>query len=535
MRIGVDVGGTNTDAVLMDGKTILASVKATTTADVTTGIVQAIREVLRATTVVPAAVQSVMIGTTHFTNAFVEGKRLLEVGVIRIAAPATLSLMPMIGWPEPLVRRIGQHSFVVPGGYDYDGREIAPFNHLAVREAVSEIRRRGLRAVAVTSVFSSVNADMEESTATIVRELMPEAHITVSHEIGRVGLLERENASIMNAALSDLSMHVVRSFRQALKELGIQAPFYISQNDGTLMTAELVERFPVLTIASGPTNSMRGAAFLTGRTDAMVIDIGGTSADVGVLANGFPRESSVAVNIGGVRTNFRMPDILAIGLGGGSYVRRAAPGSHHVSLGGRIAIGPDSVGYELTRESRVFGGETLTLTDIAVAAGILSLGDSSRVAELTSDFVGYAVEELHLKLEDAIDRMKTSMNDVPVILVGGGSALVCRPLRGSSDLIVPQNAGVANAIGAAIAQVSGEVDKVYAYERVGRDAALAEARNAAMVNARAAGAEENVRVIDVEEIPLAYVPGGAVRVRVKAVGDLAMRADADGARKRGHL
>ena len=105
------------------------------------------------------------------------------------------------------------------------------------------------------------------------------------------------------------------------RELKIEAPFFISQNDGTLMAPEHVERYPVLTFASGPTNSMRGAALLAGLKEAMVVDIGGTTSDVGMLMHGFPREAAVSVDIGGVRTNFRMPDVLAIGLGGGSLVR----------------------------------------------------------------------------------------------------------------------------------------------------------------------------------------------------------------------
>ena len=116
------------------------------------------------------------------------------------------------------------------------------------------------------------------------------------------------------------------AFRRAIAELGITAPLYLTQNDGTLMSAEFAERYPVLTFASGPTNSMRGAAFLSGLKDAMVVDIGGTTADVGALTHGFPREASVAVDIGGVRTNFRMPDVYSFGLGGGSHV--AARSAH---------------------------------------------------------------------------------------------------------------------------------------------------------------------------------------------------------------
>jgi len=245
-----------------------------------------------------------------------------------------------------------------------------------------------------------------------------------------------------------------------------------------------------------------------------VVDIGGTTTDVGVLAAGFPRESAASVDIGGVRTNFRMPDVLSIGLGGGSCVRGQPPD---------VQVGPDSVGFRLTEESLVFGGETLTATDVAVAGGRASIGQAAAVSHLDSQLVAAALERIRSMLEEAIDRMKTSVADVPVILVGGGSFLAHRDLRGASRVITPEHAGVANAVGAAITQVGGEVDQVYSYERRGREAVLADAKQEALRRACKAGAREaTVRVIDVEELPLQYLPGGAVRVRVKAVGDLAM-------------
>ena len=102
-----------------------------------------------------------------------------------------------------------------------------------------------------------------------------------------------------------------------LKKLNIDAPLYISQNDGTLMRPDKVKQYPVLTFACGPTNSMRGAAYLSGIQDSIIVDIGGTTSDVGYIKAGFPRQSAIATDVGGVRTNFRMPDIISIGLGEG--------------------------------------------------------------------------------------------------------------------------------------------------------------------------------------------------------------------------
>lgn len=253
---------------------------------------------------------------------------------------------------------------------------------------------------------------------------------------------------------------------------------------------------------------------LAGEKEAMVVDIGGTTSDVGMLMQGFPRESAVAVDIGGVRTNFRMPDVLAIGLGGGSIVR---------DDGARI--GPDSVGYEITSRALVFGGDVLTATDIVVAAGLEEIGDRSRVAHLPASLVDAALDTIHGMVDVAVDRMKTSADPLPVVLVGGGSILISRDLPSASRVIRPENASVANAIGAAIAQVGGEVDRVFSLEGTSRDIVLDGAKAEATSRAVNAGAAaDTVKIVDVEEVPLAYLPGSATRIRVKAVGDLLLRA-----------
>ena len=512
LRIGVDVGGTNTDAVLMDNRQVVAKLKTPTTEDVTSGITTAIKSVLSQTGADTETVASVMIGTTHFTNAIVERRHLEPVGVIRIGLPATAALPPTIAWPDDLLEAAGIVTHLVHGGYEFDGRAISEFNPDEVRSAAEDIAAKGIKAVAVSCVFSPVNHDLEDRTADIVAELVPGVTVTKSNEIGRIGLLERENAAILNACLHSLADRTVAAFERAISDLGITAPLYLTQNDGTLMAADFARTFPVLTIASGPTNSMRGAAFLSGLTDAVVVDIGGTTTDVGMLTQGFPREASVAVDIGGVRTNFRMPDVSSIGLGGGSRVDLE-----------QMTIGPTSVGFRLTEQALVFGGDTLTTSDIAVAAGIAELGDSSHVANLDADRVRVAIDRIHEMVETAVDRMKTSAEPVPVVIVGGGSVLVSRSIEGASEVIKPNHFEAANAVGAAIAQVSGEIDRVYSLAQVSRDQALASAKQEAADRAIEAGADpDSVDIVDVEDVPLAYLPGNATRIRVKAVGDLAL-------------
>jgi len=512
MHIGVDVGGTNTDAVLLDGSKVIASVKSPTTHDVGSGIVKAISSIMNSSGCDVSEISSVMIGTTQFTNAFVEGKKLVPVGVVRAALPATGSILPMTEFPPHLISQIGRQSYLVEGGYEFDGSKINNLDESAVAEAARDMRRQGINSIVVSGVFTPINDSMENRMAEIIRNEIPDANVTLSSEIGRIGLIERENASIMNASLMDLSRAVMTAFREALVQLNILCPFFVSQNDGTLMTSEFAEKYPVLTFASGPTNSMRGAAFLSGVENGIVADIGGTTTDVGVLIGGFPRESAISVDVGSVRTNFRMPDVLAVGLGGGSIVRQTGSG---------VNIGPDSVALDLLTQARVFGGQTLTTTDIAVTAGYADIGDKSLVADMDPALVEAAVCGIHDLLEATVDRVKSSKGDVPVILVGGGSVLVNRDIKGASEVIRPELSGVANAVGAGLAQVGGEIDRIYSYSDIGREKSIAQAKEEAIRRAVLAGASSgSTNIVSIEEMPLAYLPAGAVRIKVKAIGDL---------------
>jgi N-methylhydantoinase A/oxoprolinase/acetone carboxylase beta subunit len=519
MRIGIDVGGTNTDAVLMDGRDVLAEFKTLVTPDITSGIAAALSGLQRTHPFPPEQVSAVMIGTTHFTNAVVEAQRLAPTATLRLGLPATAALPPMTDWPDRLSGALGQHSYLCHGGYEYDGRIISEFDEKEVREAAADIAAKDIKTVAVSAVFSPVNADMEVKAAEVLREVIPRVSVSLSHEIGRVGLLERENATILNACLHEVAEAITTALESAVREAGITAPVYISQNDGTLMSIGYCRQYPVATFASGPTNSMRGAAFLSGLTDCVVIDVGGTTTDVGVLVHGFPREAAVAVDMGGVRTNFRMPDVLPVGLGGGSIVGTDA---------GRVTVGPRSVGYAIQQRALVFGGDTVTATDLAVAAGRSELGDRDRVAGLDRDLVRRGMQVIQDLLAELVDRVKTSPEPLPVVIVGGGSILLGQHLEGAAQIVRPDHFAVANAIGAAIAQVGGEVDKVVSLAGQARQDALDLVRQEAIDKATAAGALlSSVEVVDIEEVPLAYLPSNAVRIRVKAVGDLPLRDDDD--------
>lgn len=509
MRIGIDVGGTHTDAVLLDGDAVVSSIKALTSADVTTGILQALEHILNDSGVPESAIEAVMLGTTQFTNAVVERKELAEVAAIRIGLPSGEGLPPMIGWPEDIAAALGNNVYMLHGGTLYDGRPLAPLEQGEVDALIVDIRARNIDTVAISAAFSPMTAEPELEVARQLQESIPGINITCSHRLGRLGLLERENAALLNAALLKFADRVVDAFGNALRERGLTCPFYVSQNDGTLMDAEFVRQFPALTFASGPTNSLRGACKLTGLQDAIVVDIGGTTSDIGILQGGFPRESNIVIEVGGVRTNFRMPDILAIGLGGGSLVTEK----------GRI-IGPQSVGHNLVREGLSFGGGTLTATDLLVAAGRADVG--THPVELDAGTVATGLQTIQDMLNLGIEKMMPSSDPLPVVLVGGGALLVSETLTAASSMHCPEHSGVANAIGAAIAQIGGEVERLVNYQELPREEALRVVSEEAVAMAVGAGADAaTVRVADVEETTISYMAEGSTRLRVKAVGDVA--------------
>lgn len=510
LRLGIDVGGTNTDAVVIDARDrVLAKAKVPTTSpDVRDGVAAAIRAVAAGTGDVTSRVTRAMLGTTSATNAILEQRGLGRVAALRIGGPLTRAVPPLAGWPAGLRAAVSAGEAVVDGGAEYDGRTGTPLDADAVVRFLDAVAGRA-EAVAITGVFSAVAPEQELAAAALVRrELGAGVPVSLSHEIGAIGLLERENATVLNAALAGTVAALAAALREGLLAEGMDAEPSFTQNDGTLMALEHALRFPVLMIGSGPANSMRGAAYLSGLADAVVADAGGTSTEIGVLARGFPRESPVT-EIGGVRMGFRMPDVRSIAIGGGSVLDLAADPP---------AVGPRSLGAGLRDHALVFGGDTPTLTDAAVAGGRARIG-THRVPARRRAPLARALAVAEERLADAVERARAPAPGAPLVVVGGAAVLVPDRLAGAGEVIRPPDGEVANAIGAAIARVGGQADRICANRPGERAEALEEARAAAFAHAVHAGADPAaVEVVAVEEIPLTYLLDPAVRVRVKAVG-----------------
>ncbi|KAI5456584.1 hypothetical protein BGZ63DRAFT_434639 [Mariannaea sp. PMI_226] len=600
-RIGVDVGGTNTDAAILDikafntpGRGILASHKTSTTPDITSGIESAIRAVLlhapssssssSAVTVISPRdrVLSVTVGTTHFINALVEADttRLDKVAVVRLCGPFTKQIPPFSDFPIGLRNILDGGVHYLDGGHEIDGREIAPLDPRQIRHAAEEIASAGIRAVALVGVFSPINHHQKESSheeqcKRLLLEAVPSLQVVCSHNIGPTGFLERENATILNAAILRTGHQVKRGLKRAMSRLKLACPLYLSQNDGTLIDVDMAAEYPIKTFASGPTNSMTGAAFLAGidllpedvgeekspphrqedkdsaeeeeeeeeeeqeekknknkkkPPQVLVVDIGGTTTDVcALLPSGFPRQAPGFVNVCGVRTAFSMPEVVSIGLGGGSKVFINKSQAHGLD---KVTVGPESVGHHIHEQAKTFGGDTLTATDIAVAMGKSQLGDPNLVVQnIPQRVVEAAHDEIKRMLEHIIEQMKVSSSaPVHVLLVGGGAMLITDDdeLEGVDRCIRPiHHHGAANAVGAAIAKVSGDVDivEIPTQERDEKQLVNAAQQWAINLAVQKGAAPGDVKIVEVNRMPLPYTYNGAIRIQVRAVGRLAIHQD----------
>ncbi|KAL2831469.1 hypothetical protein BDW59DRAFT_131114 [Aspergillus cavernicola] len=555
-RIGVDVGGTNTDAVLiaLDSMTIIASHKSPTTPDVTTGITNAVREIITTANVSLASIGCVIIGTTHFVNAVVQrSPALRRVATIRLCGGPEdgfgRGIPPFIDFPVDLRACIETpQQYFCHGGYQISGDEISPVDEDEIRHIATELVTYGIENIVISGMYAPLNQAQEVVVRDILLETMQQPHtkpgfkprVTLSHEVSGLGFLARENAAILNATLRPLAEKTIYGFRKAMQDIFQGNPYtlYLTQNDGSVLSAEEAVDRPIRTFNSGPTNSIRGGEFLwraagkakgeeqEERTEPLVvIDIGGTTSDSGLLLpNGLPQMSSITGLVGGVRTNFALPAVESIGLGGGSIIRDA---------GTEITIGPDSVALELLQKARLFGGEYLTSTDIVAASGIHApteenpfrgMGDPSRLSEVTPGVVSRAREVMRRMIAELVDRTKTQKGNVDVLIVGGGAPIIStdEPLAGVRSLRSVKGGEVANAVGAAISRVSGVIDTVVDTS----DQTVKEAQEAvckmAVEKAVSNGAKpDTIHIAEVTMLPIQYVDAKA-RIVVRAVGELAI-------------
>lgn len=225
LRIGVDVGGTNTDGVVLDpsrasepDKGLIASHKAPTTANPSHGINDAIATMFRAAGIRPDDVASVTIGTTHFVNAVVErdASRVSRVAVLRLCGPFAKHATPCIDWPEDLRHLILGHYALLQGGLEVDGQLISDISLDELRTQCSTIKKKGIRSVVVAGIFSPIDTveRQEERAAAIISAEIPGCDVVLSKDVANLGFMERENAAILNASILSFGMahHLLHVF-----------------------------------------------------------------------------------------------------------------------------------------------------------------------------------------------------------------------------------------------------------------------------------------------------------------------------------
>jgi len=337
ITLGIDTGGTYTDAVLVDqaSGTVLAWAKALTTYhDLSVGIGEAVAAVFAGQVVAPTDVSLVGLSTTLATNAIVEGRGNPVCLILIGYDPA---LLQQYGFERDLVT---QDVVYLHGGHDGAGDEIEPLDVTAAREAILA-RRDQVEAFAISGYFGVRNPAHELRVRALVEELTASTNgqplpVTCGHELTtRLNAVRRATTVALNARLIPLLHELIATVRRALDALGVVAPLMVVKGDGSLVCAEWAIRRPIETILSGPAASVVGAWYLAGRRDVWMVDVGGTTTDIAVLRDGRPRLNSEGAQVGRWRTMVEAVDAHTVGLGGDSLVRLDAEG--------RLAIGPRRV------------------------------------------------------------------------------------------------------------------------------------------------------------------------------------------------
>jgi N-methylhydantoinase A/oxoprolinase/acetone carboxylase beta subunit len=510
LRVGVEIGDSSVDSIVLDDRDHVAvRSRQPLGGEEADSIAAALAAVTASGAADPARIDRAVLGSTAATAAIERAGRLRRVAVLRIGGPLTHAMPPLTGWPAALRERVSAGERTVEGGADYDGQPVSALDQDAIMRFLVEAGR-GAEAVSVTSLFSPVAPEQELQAAELVRrELGASTQVSLSHEIGSLGLLERENATVLNAALGDVGERLAGTFGSALSGAGIDAELFFAKGDGTVMSLEHALRFPVHLAGSGLASAMNGAAWLSGAIDGVMMSVGARSTSVGMLVGGLPSEQATAAEIGGVRINLRVPEVVTLAVGGATVLEIDGP---------TPAIGPPHDGLRVQRDALVFGGEIPTATDAAVAGGRIRLGSHSLSAVRQRELAG-ALPLLDRLLAGAVDSAHHALPAATVVVFGGASFLAPERLAGVGEMLVPAHGDIAGAVGLVVAPAVGRADRICANRPAALQRAIETARADALAQAIHAGADPaTARVVEFEEAPLTYLHDPPIRIRVKAAG-----------------
>lgn len=461
MIIGLDVGGTHTDVVLLDQEGLVDEVKVYTDPDdLFNSVLAGLEKITR--NVNPKKIRRLVLSTTLTTNAIAQGK-LPPVGMVVSSGPGI----------NPEFFRTNEHYHVVSGSIDHRGRRIEPVDQEEIAEVGKKLEAEGVQHVGIVGKFSARNPSHELEIRRILRNYFESTFL--GHRIsGNLNFPRRIATTFLNAAVYPVHKKFFTAVRRSLEQQGLKIPIHILKADGGTMSLESSIEFPGQTILSGPAASIMGAtAFAPADEDVIVLDIGGTTTDMSILVNGVPLLDPFGIELGGYKTLIRSLKNRSIGIGGDSLV---------CVQDGQLTIGPERHGFAMG-----YGGSKPTPTDALIVLGQIQDADkekaSSGLAPIAGE-LGLSVEEAaSLIFEQATQAILTEIaamidevNSKPVytvhelregyqvkpktiMVLGGPAPYFAEQLSRMSDfsaMTVPRWK-VANAIGAAFARTTCEV------------------------------------------------------------------------------
>ena len=470
MILGIDVGGTHTDAVLLDHFQVKKKTKVPTNQlHLVLSLIGVMDEILRGEDL--AAIERVVFSTTISTNAIVQGKTD-RVGMIVASGPGLA--------PEAL--RVNEDTRFVAGYMSNRGIEVAPVKKGEIAAAAAELKGAGIGHLGVVGKFSTRNPAHENEIGEVARSDF--RHVSLGHRMsGNLNFRRRIATTYLNASIFDLYSRFVGEILDFAARTGLAAPIYILKADGgTIEIRQSVDQ-PVQTILSGPAASIMGILSLVdcSGSDAIAMDMGGTTTDIALLADGVPLLEPLGVTIEGHRTLIRGLKTKSIGLGGDSRVRVD---------NGELRIGPRREG-----PAAAFGGPWPTPTDAMIVLGLTTIGDRAKAEEAVAEIAGkmnttvpeaarLIFEKTCQGVASAVKTMIDEINNKPVytihellegkklaparLFIVGGPAAVVAPRLGEilgCQVVIPQDAEVANAFGAALARTTAEVTLLAETER----------------------------------------------------------------------
>jgi N-methylhydantoinase A/oxoprolinase/acetone carboxylase beta subunit len=461
MILGIDVGGTHTDAVLLDHFKIRRKAKVLTDADnLLQSLLKVTQELLHDQD--PQQLERVVLSTTVSTNAIVQ-KKTDRAGMV-------LANGPGIG-PERLA--VGDDCHFVAGYVNHRGLEAAPVDDDEIGRVGEHFRTLGIDRIGIVGKFSTRNPVQEIRIRDCLQNLS--THLSLGHRMsGHLNFPRRVATTYLNASVARIYGRFVEGVLDFVRQQGISVPIYILKADGGTLDIRQSIEFPVQNILSGPAASIMGIIGIAGgKQDAVALDIGGTTTDIAVLAEGVPLLEAFGVKIEGYKTLIRGLRTKSIGLGGDSCVRIEQ---------GRLTIGPDREG-----PAAAFGGPCATPTDAMIVLGLTDIGlrdkaheallplarqlqcsvnDTARqifekACRVIVDQIGSVIEEINDQPVYTIHEMLEGKQLQPKVLyVVGGPAGPMAPRLGemlNCPVIIPAHAEVANAVGAALARTTAEV------------------------------------------------------------------------------